>query len=73
MVNLMSVDSQKVLDVASNFAVIWSPPVQVVVSLVFLFLTLGVSILSGLAVMILLTPSNMVSGKLVQKFQVRVS
>ncbi|XP_046853052.1 multidrug resistance-associated protein 1-like isoform X2 [Xenia sp. Carnegie-2017] len=69
LVNLMSVDCQTLLNVASNFSIIWSSPLQIIVGLFFLFRTLGVSVLSGLAVMILLIPMNMVSGKLVQKFQ----
>ena len=67
----MSVDGQKLLEIASNFAVIWSAPLQIIVGLYFLFDTLGVSVLSGIAVMILLMPMNVVSGKLAQKYQVK--
>ena len=71
LVNLMSVDGQKLLEIASNFAIIWSSPLQIIVGLYFLFDTLGVSVISGVAVMILLMPMNIVSGKLAQKFQVK--
>lgn len=56
--------------VASNFSMLWSTPLQIIVALVFLFRTLGVSVLSGVAVMIIMMPMNIVSGKLGQKFQV---
>ncbi|XP_028401273.1 multidrug resistance-associated protein 1-like [Dendronephthya gigantea] len=69
LVNLMSVDCQKILEITSNFAIIWSTPLQIIFGLVFLFRTLGVSVLSGLAMMILLMPVNMCSGKLAQKYQ----
>lgn len=71
MVNLMAVDCQKLVEVSSNFSLVWSAPLQIIVALIFLFRTLGVSVLSGLAVMIIMTPMNVVSGKLGEKFQVR--
>ena len=50
---------------------IWSAPLQIIFGLVFLFRTLGaLSVLSGVAIMILLMPMNIVSGKLAQKYQV---
>lgn len=69
----MAVDCQKVLEIASNLSVIWSSPLQIIVGLVFLFNTLGVSVLSGIAMMILLMPMNIVSGKLAGKYQVKVA
>ena len=56
--------------VASNFSMLWSTPLQIIVALVFLFRTLGVSVLSGVAVMIFMMPMNIVSAKLGQTFQV---
>ena len=50
---------------------IWSAPLQVIFGLVFLFRTLGISVLSGVAMTILFMPMNIVSGKLAQKFQVK--
>jgi hypothetical protein len=71
LVNLMSVDCQKLLEISSNFSMIWSAPLQIIFGLVFLFRTLGaLSVLSGVAIMILLMPMNIVSGKLAQKYQV---
>ena len=71
LVNLMSVDCQKILEIASNFSMIWSTPIQIIVGLVFLFRTLGVSVFAGLAMTILLMPMNIISGKLAQKYQVK--
>ncbi|KAJ7390651.1 Multidrug resistance-associated protein 1 [Desmophyllum pertusum] len=55
-VNLMSVDAQRLMDVMTYINMIWSAPFQVGVSLYFLHRTMGWSIYVGLGVMVVFTP-----------------
>ncbi|RZC38992.1 multidrug resistance-associated protein 1 [Asbolus verrucosus] len=57
-VNLMSVDAQKFIDLTAYINMIWSAPLQIILSLYFLWDILGPSVLAGLAVMIILIPVN---------------
>ncbi|XP_043911577.1 ATP-binding cassette sub-family C member 2 [Protopterus annectens] len=57
-VNLMSADAQRFMDVTNFIHLIWSSPLQIAVSIYFLWLELGPSVLAGLGVMILLVPIN---------------
>ncbi|XP_076459189.1 multidrug resistance-associated protein 1-like [Babylonia areolata] len=57
-VNLMSVDAQRFMDLMTYFHTIWSGPLQIILSLYFLWQTLGPSVLAGVGVMILLIPIN---------------
>ncbi|XP_063922509.1 multidrug resistance-associated protein 1 isoform X6 [Zophobas morio] len=57
-VNLMSVDAQKFIDLTAYINMIWSAPLQIILSLYFLWDILGPSVLAGLAVMIILIPIN---------------
>lgn len=63
-VNLMSVDAQRFMDVTAYVNMIWSAPLQIGLALYFLWDILGPSVLSGLAVMIILMPVNaLLAGK----------
>ena len=55
-VNLMSVDAQRFMDLMPYLHNIWSAPLQIILSLVFLYLTMGPSIFAGFAVMVLMIP-----------------
>lgn len=57
-VNLMSVDVQKIMDLLPFINMLWSAPFQIAVGLYFLWGILGPSALAGLAVMVLLVPAN---------------
>ncbi|XP_048800530.1 ATP-binding cassette sub-family C member 2 [Lagopus muta] len=57
-VNLMSADAQRFMDMANFVHQIWSSPLQIILSIVFLWGELGPSVLAGLAVMVLLIPIN---------------
>ncbi|KAH0623850.1 hypothetical protein JD844_007019, partial [Phrynosoma platyrhinos] len=57
-VNLMSADAQRFMDFTNFVHQLWSSPVQIVLSLVFLWQELGPSVLAGLGVMVLLIPIN---------------
>ncbi|KAL6103555.1 abcc1 [Pungitius sinensis] len=57
-VNLMSVDAQRFMDLITYINMIWSAPLQVVLALYFLWQNLGPSVLAGVAVMVLMVPIN---------------
>nr|XP_020658695.1 canalicular multispecific organic anion transporter 1 isoform X1 [Pogona vitticeps] len=59
-VNLMSADAQRFMDFTNFMHQLWSAPLQIVLSLVFLWTELGPSVLAGLGVMVLLIPINAV-------------
>eukprot|EP01135_Chromosphaera_perkinsii_P011308 Nk52_evm89s2367 gene=Nk52_evmTU89s2367 len=57
-VNLLSVDSQRFMDLMPYIHLIWSSPLQIGLSLYFLFDLFGVSTLVGIAVMVMAIPLN---------------
>lgn len=71
MVNLMSVDAQRLMDLMTYLNVIWSAPLQITISVYFLYNTMGVSILAGVAVMLLLVPANLLISRIARKIQAR--
>ncbi|KAM9379691.1 ATP-binding cassette sub-family C member 2 [Phaethornis superciliosus] len=57
-VNLMSADAQRFMDMANFIHQLWSSPLQIILSTIFLWVELGPSVLAGIAVMVLLIPIN---------------
>uniref|UniRef100_A0A8C3LXP8 Canalicular multispecific organic anion transporter 2 n=1 Tax=Chrysolophus pictus TaxID=9089 RepID=A0A8C3LXP8_CHRPC len=57
-VNLMSVDAQRFMDLVAFLNMLWSAPLQTCLALYFLWRALGPSVLAGVAVMVLLIPFN---------------
>ena len=70
MVNLMSVDAQRLMELMAYINSLWSSPLQIAGSLYFLYNTLGLSVLAGLGVMILIIPLNMLFGSKMGTLQV---
>ncbi|XP_066120060.1 ATP-binding cassette sub-family C member 3 isoform X1 [Saccopteryx bilineata] len=70
MVNLMSVDAQRFMDLAPFLNLLWSGPLQIILALYFLWQNLGPSVLAGLALMVLLIPLNGVVAMKMRAFQV---
>jgi ATP-binding cassette subfamily C (CFTR/MRP) protein 1 len=62
-VNLMAVDAQKFQELFTYVHMVWSGPIQIGLSLYFLWQELGPSILTGIVVMIVLIPINAFVGK----------
>lgn len=52
-VNLMSVDSSRLMDLTSYLHILWSGPLQISLALYFLYQTLGSCIFLGLLIMVL--------------------
>uniref|UniRef100_A0A9L0TIK6 Multidrug resistance-associated protein 1 n=1 Tax=Equus caballus TaxID=9796 RepID=A0A9L0TIK6_HORSE len=69
-VNLMSVDAQRFMDLATYLNMVWSAPLQVILALYLLWLNLGPSVLAGVAVMILMVPVNAVMAMKTKTYQV---
>ena len=70
LVNLMSVDAQRLMELMTYINSLWSSPLQIAGSLYFLYNTLGLSILAGLGVMLLVIPINMFFGSRMSTLQV---
>uniref|UniRef100_A0A8C7YSL5 Canalicular multispecific organic anion transporter 1 n=1 Tax=Oryzias sinensis TaxID=183150 RepID=A0A8C7YSL5_9TELE len=70
-VNLMSADAQRFNDVTNFIHLLWSCPLQIIVSIVFLWLELGPSVLAGLLVMVLMVPINGLLATQARKYQVQ--
>ncbi|UYV79408.1 ABCC3 [Cordylochernes scorpioides] len=70
-VNLMSVDAQRFVDLMTYINLIWSAPFQIVLSVYFLWGMLGPSVMAGVVVMILMMPLNGVIATYSKKLQVK--
>ena len=70
MVNLMSVDAQRLMDLATYVNVLWSSPITILIALYFLYDAMGPSTLAGVGVLVLLIPFNIVVSRLARKLQV---
>ncbi|XP_075974894.1 multidrug-Resistance like Protein 1 isoform X3 [Anticarsia gemmatalis] len=70
-VNLMSVDAQRFVELTAYLNMIWSAPLQIALALYFLWGILGPSVLAGLAVMIILIPINGLIANRVKTLQIR--
>lgn len=57
-VNIMSVDCQRLQDITGYLWMMWSAPLQICLALWLLWGQLGVSVLAGMAIMVLLIPLN---------------
>ncbi|XP_038064145.1 multidrug resistance-associated protein 1-like [Patiria miniata] len=57
-VNLMSVDAQRLMELCTFVNTLWSSPFQILVALFFLWRTLGPSVLAGYGAMALMIPLN---------------
>ena len=69
-VNLMSVDAQRFMDVMLYLHMVWSAPLQIILAAFFLWQTMGPSVMAGVGVMIILFPINGVMATILSKLQV---
>ncbi|XP_064624457.1 multidrug resistance-associated protein 1-like isoform X1 [Lineus longissimus] len=68
-VNLMSVDAQKMQEVFQNLHFIWSGPLTIIIALCYLWSILGVATLAGVGCIFLVMPLNIVFAKMSRKLQ----
>uniref|UniRef100_A0A915DK60 Multidrug resistance-associated protein 1 n=1 Tax=Ditylenchus dipsaci TaxID=166011 RepID=A0A915DK60_9BILA len=57
-VNLMSIDIQRLQEITTFIMLFWSSPLQVLLAIYFLWRLLGLAVVAGLAILILLVPLN---------------
>ena len=69
-VNLMSVDAERLRDCTGYLWMLWSCPLQISIALYLLYNLLGPSVFAGLGVMILLVPVNGGLAAIMQKLEV---
>ena len=68
-VNLMSVDTQKFVEVMPFVGMVWSSPIQIAISIYMLYNTLGGAVFAGLGILLLLIPINGFVATLSRKYQ----
>lgn len=68
-VNLMAVDTQRIMEYIQVFNYLWSTPIQVALATYLLWQQLGVATLGGLAVMVSLLPINGCVTAYLRKYQ----
>ena len=66
----MSVDAQQFMDLTAHLHLIWSDPFQLVLAILFLYITMGPSVFAGVRVMILMIPINTIIASITKKLQV---
>ena len=69
-VNLMSVDAQRFMELTTYLNMLWSAPFQMCVCLYLLWMVLGPSVLAGVGVMVLMIPINAFIAKRSRALQV---
>ena len=67
--NLVSVDTQRVLDNLPYMGLLWGAPYQVILAIVLLYNELGVAALIGSLGIVVLMPPNLIGGKIVESLQ----
>jgi ATP-binding cassette subfamily C (CFTR/MRP) protein 1 len=67
-VNLAATDSAPFHESIMQIYMAWSMPVQLTLSIYFLFLELGMAMFAGVAVLVVLIPFNVVFGRLGRMF-----
>lgn len=70
-VNLMSADVQRFQDITTFVMLFWSLPLQVILSIFFLWRLLGFAIVFGLILLVLLIPFNSQVSIKMRKYQVK--
>jgi ATP-binding cassette, subfamily C (CFTR/MRP), member 1 len=69
-VNLMSVDAERLSDVMAYLWMLWSSPFQISLAIYLLYKVVGVAVFAGLAVMVVLFPVNVVIANMQSKLEV---
>ena len=67
--NLMSIDTQKFMDLLLFVNMIWASPLQIALAVYFLWQILGPSALAGLSVMVIMIPINAVVAQKMKRYQ----
>lgn len=68
-VNLMSVDTQRLQDVSQYGQIVWSAPFQIILCLASLYNLVGMSMLAGIGIMIIMIPVNGLISRIMKNYQ----
>ena len=68
-VNYMAVDTQRLQDLTQYGQMLWSAPFQIVLCMISLYQLVGISMLAGVAAMILMIPVNTLIAKVMKSLQ----
>jgi ATP-binding cassette, subfamily C (CFTR/MRP), member 1 len=68
-VNLMSVDTQRLQDVSQYGQIVWSAPFQIIICLASLYQLVGISMLAGIGIMIIMIPVNGFISRIMKAYQ----
>ena len=68
-VNIMSVDVQRFMDLLPYLNMLWSAPLQIVISAYFMYIELGWATFVGMGILFATMPLNFYLGKYMRKFQ----
>ena len=68
-VNYMAVDTQRLQDLTQYGQMLWSAPFQIVLCMLSLYQLLGISMLAGVAAMILMIPINGIIARVMKNLQ----
>ena len=69
-VNHMAVDQQRLADLTQYGQQIWSAPFQIVLCMISLYQLVGLSMLAGVAAMIIMIPLNGIIARIMKKLQI---
>lgn len=68
-VNIMSTDAQRMQELTTYLQMVWSAPLQIALSVFFLWQQVGVATLAGIATMVLFVPVNGCVARLLKRLQ----
>uniref|UniRef100_A0A672I7Y0 ATP-binding cassette, sub-family C (CFTR/MRP), member 2 n=1 Tax=Salarias fasciatus TaxID=181472 RepID=A0A672I7Y0_SALFA len=68
-VNLISTDAQRFSDLTSFIHLLWSCPLQIIISIAFLWIELGPAALAGRTVVVLMVPINVLLADKARQYQ----
>lgn len=66
----MSIDAMRIQEATGHLWMVWSSPLQIVIALALVGNLLGISVLAGVAVMVILVPLNAFLASQTRKLQV---
>lgn len=69
-VNLMSVDAERIMEVFQYLWMIWSSPLQICIAIYLLYGILGPAVFAGLAAILIMFPINSILASIEAKLQV---
>ncbi|PVU95713.1 hypothetical protein BB559_002624 [Furculomyces boomerangus] len=67
--NRMTVDAQRISDIISYVNIVWSGPLQILIAVALLYNAIGPSAFTGVGIMMIGLPINVIIGRRMQKLQ----